>query len=73
MSGVVNRIGLKLPEVALAIGVSPNTILKMVEEGVLPRPRQWHKLKIWRVAELDAALYRDERLQARPDPLLLPF
>lgn len=50
------RLGLSLPEVALSIGVSPNTVLKMVEEGVLPRPRIFGRRKIWRTVEIDAAM-----------------
>lgn len=52
----VPSIGMKLHQVALALDVSPNTVLKMVEEGRLPPPRQWHSLRIWRTAEIDAAL-----------------
>lgn len=52
----VPRLGLNVTEVALSLGVSPNTVLKMVEEGRLPRPRVWNRRKIWRTAEIDAAL-----------------
>ena len=50
------HIGISLDKVALALDVSPNTVLRMVEEGRLPRPRIWNRRKIWRVAEIDAAL-----------------
>lgn len=52
----VPRIGLSRAEVALAIGVSGNTVDLMVSEGVLPAPRRWHTRKIWLVAEIEAAL-----------------
>ncbi|MFC6489692.1 helix-turn-helix transcriptional regulator [Nitratireductor sp. GCM10026969] len=52
----VPRIGMRINDVALSLGVSPNTVLKMVEEGRLPRPRVWNRTKLWRVAEIDAAL-----------------
>lgn len=52
----VPAIGLSLDKVALALDVSQNTVLKMVEEGALPPPRIWHKRRIWRAVELDAAL-----------------
>ena len=55
-AGSFPHIGISLDKVALALDVSPNTILKMVEEGRLPRPRVWNRRKIWRVAEIDAAL-----------------
>ena len=52
----VPRIGLSRAEVALAIGVSGNTVDLMVSEGMLPAPRRWHTRKIWLVAEIEAAL-----------------
>lgn len=50
----VPRLGLSREELALAIGVSPNSIDRMVDEGMLPPPRCWHTRRIWRVAEIDA-------------------
>jgi excisionase family DNA binding protein len=47
---------LSLAKVAIALDVSPGTVLKMVEDGRLPRPRVWGRRKLWRVAEIDAAL-----------------
>ncbi|MBZ9653503.1 hypothetical protein [Phyllobacterium lublinensis] len=52
----VPRLGLSRTEVALAIGVAPNTVDEMVREGMLPRPRRWHTRKFWRIAELEAAM-----------------
>jgi predicted DNA-binding transcriptional regulator AlpA len=52
----VPRLGLNRSEVALAIGVSPNTIDAMVADGSLPPPRRWHKRLFWRIAEIDAAM-----------------
>lgn len=52
----IPRLGLNRMEVALAIGVAPNTVDQMVKEGVLPQPRIWHSRKFWRVAEIDAAM-----------------
>lgn len=50
------RLGLNRSELAFAVGVSPNTIDKMVSEGTLPHPRKWHSRKIWIVAEVEAAM-----------------
>ncbi|MCZ4501015.1 MAG: hypothetical protein JWQ74_3570 [Marmoricola sp.] len=52
----VPRIALSRTEVATAIGVSPDSVDTMVDEGVLPRPRRWHTRKIWLVAEIEAFL-----------------
>nr|WP_295465297.1 helix-turn-helix domain-containing protein [Mesorhizobium sp.] len=50
----VPRIGLSRDELAAALGVSPNSVDKMVAEGMLPPARRWHTRRIWRVAEIDA-------------------
>lgn len=52
----VPRLGLNRTEVAVAIGVSPNTVDAMVDEGRLPRPKVWHKRKVWLVHEVVAAM-----------------
>ena len=52
----VPRISLNRVEVALAIGVSPGSVDRMVEDGSLPRPRRWMTRKIWLVSEIEAAL-----------------
>lgn len=52
----IPRVGFNRSEVAIAIGVSTNTVDRMVEEGFLPRPRIWHTRKIWIVAEVQAAM-----------------
>ena len=52
----VPRLGLNRSEVALAIGVSANTVDVMVREGALPPPRRWNNRKIWLVAEIEAAM-----------------
>jgi predicted DNA-binding transcriptional regulator AlpA len=56
LSRNVPRLGLNRSEVALAIGVSVNTVDLMVEEGYLPNPRKWHTRKVWLVAEIAAAM-----------------
>lgn len=56
ISRSVPRLGLNRAEVALAIGVSVNTVDLMVTEGVLPRPRKWHSRKVWLVSEITAAM-----------------
>lgn len=56
-SRLVPRLGLNRSEVALSIGVSPNTVDLMVKEGFLPKPRKWHTRKIWIVSEIEAALH----------------
>lgn len=56
ISRSVPRLGLNRAEVALAIGVSVNTVDLMVTEGVLPRPRKWHSRKVWLVSEIAAAM-----------------
>lgn len=52
----VPRLGLNRAEVAIAIGVSVNTVDLMVEEGFLPPPRKWHSRKVWLVPEIVAAM-----------------
>lgn len=52
----ISRIALNRTEVALAIGVSANTVDAMVKEGALPPARKWHSRKLWLVAEIEAAL-----------------
>ncbi|TCN30286.1 helix-turn-helix transcriptional regulator [Sinorhizobium americanum] len=52
----VPRIGLNRDEVALALGVSVNTVDQMVEEGYLPKPKRWHTRKVWQVSAIEAAL-----------------
>lgn len=52
----VPRLALNRAELALAIGVSANTVDLMVHEGFLPRPRKWHSRKIWIVSEIEAAM-----------------
>ncbi len=52
----VPRIGLNRVEVALALGVSPNTVDVMVGEGVLPPPKKWHTRKVWLISEIVAAM-----------------
>lgn len=53
----VPRIALSRAEVALAIGVSTNSVDLMVKEGTLPKPRKWHTRKIWIVAEIEASMF----------------
>lgn len=52
----VPRLSLNRAEVALAIGVSPNTVDVMVSQGRLPRPRRWNSRKVWLVHEVLACL-----------------
>jgi len=52
----IPRLGLSRAEVALALGVAPNTVDAMVKEGMLPRPRRWHNRKFWLVREVEAAM-----------------
>lgn len=52
----VPRLALNRAELALAIGVSTNTVDLMVQEGYLPKPRKWHSRKIWIVTEIEAAM-----------------
>ncbi|MDX8513590.1 hypothetical protein [Mesorhizobium captivum] len=56
LAATVPRMAMSLDKVAIALDVSPNSVLQMVEEGLLPRPRVWRRRKLWRVAEIDAAL-----------------
>jgi predicted DNA-binding transcriptional regulator AlpA len=56
LSRNVPRLGLNRSEVAMAIGVSANTVDLMVEEGFLPRPRKWHSRKVWLVSDIIAAM-----------------
>lgn len=52
----VPRLGLNRAEVAMSIGVSPNTVDAMVNEGFLPKPRRWSSRKVWLVHEVVAAM-----------------
>lgn len=52
----IPRIALNRTEVAVAIGVSADSVDTMVDEGVLPQPRRWHTRKIWLVSEIEAFL-----------------
>lgn len=56
LAASVPRLGMSLEKVAISLDISPTTVLKLVEEGSLPRPRVCGRRRIWRVAELDAAL-----------------
>jgi predicted DNA-binding transcriptional regulator AlpA len=56
-SRLVPRIALNRTELALAIGVSVNTVDVMVKEGALPAPRRWHTRKLWLVSEVEAYMF----------------
>ncbi|TCU20875.1 hypothetical protein EV130_112255 [Rhizobium azibense] len=56
LSRNVPRLGLNRSEVAMAIGVSANTVDLMVEEGYLPKPRKWHTRKVWLVSDIVTAM-----------------
>ena len=48
--------GLKLLAAAEYVGVSNNTLTKMVRQGLMPPPRCFGARRLWIRAELDAAL-----------------
>lgn len=50
----MNPKGLSRVSAASYIGVSPNTFLRLVEEGSMPRPRLIGRRKFWDIKELDA-------------------
>lgn len=50
----VPRLSLNRAEVALALGVSVNTVDEMVQEGYLPPPKRWHTRKVWLISEIEA-------------------
>lgn len=52
----IPRLALNRNELALAIGVSANSVDAMVKEGALPPPRKWHTRKLWLVSEIEAAM-----------------
>lgn len=52
----IPRLALNRNELALAIGVSGNSVDAMVKEGALPPPRKWHTRKLWLVSEVEAAM-----------------
>ncbi|WP_198174117.1 helix-turn-helix transcriptional regulator [Mesorhizobium xinjiangense] len=56
LSRPVPRVGLNRMEVALSLGVSPNTVDAMVADGSLPHPRLWNRRKIWLLSEIEAAM-----------------
>ena len=52
----IPRLMLNEAELALSLGVATSSVREMVEEGRLPRPRRWHRRRLYLVAEVDAAL-----------------
>lgn len=56
LSRPIPRLALNEAELAVALGVGASSIRAMVEEGLLPRPRVWHRRRLFHVAEVDAAL-----------------
>lgn len=56
LANPIPRLMLSRAELAISIGVSPNTLDKMIEEGKLPGPRIWHTRKFWMIAEVLAAI-----------------
>lgn len=56
LSRPVPRLALNRTEVAVALGVSCDSVDAMVTEGALPPPRRWHKRKLWLVREIEAFL-----------------
>jgi predicted DNA-binding transcriptional regulator AlpA len=54
-TGLPLRRGLAEPEAALYISVSASTFRKMVEGGLMPKPRElWGRRVAWDIDELDA-------------------
>jgi hypothetical protein len=52
----VPRLGLSRSELAVSIGVSINSIDKMVDEGALPPPRKWHERQVFLIDEVLTAM-----------------
>ena len=53
--------GLSINAAAYYIGVSINTFRRMVDSGMMPRPKEFGARKIWDRYELDAALDRKSK------------
>ena len=62
--------GIREPEAAAAIGVSPSKFRELVSAGRMPRPRLIDGCRIWDVDDLREA-FKDLRYDAPPAPLAL--
>jgi predicted DNA-binding transcriptional regulator AlpA len=61
------RRGLRRPEAATYIGISPSLFDQLVEEGTMPKPFKIRSCTMWDVRDLDEAF--DDLKSARPNPL----
>lgn len=52
----IPRLGMNRVELSQSIGVSVDTIDRMVEDGFLPPPKKWHNRNIWVISEVEKAM-----------------
>ena len=57
--------GLREPEAAAAVGVSPSKFRELVQTGRMPRPRMLDGCRVWDVDDLREA-FKDLRYDAGP-------
>jgi hypothetical protein len=48
--------GMRLPDAALYVGISPSKFLEWVGQGVMPQPKRQDRVTVWLRPELEAAL-----------------
>jgi predicted DNA-binding transcriptional regulator AlpA len=54
-TALLPRRGLRRPEAALYVGVSPSKFDELVKNGRMPKPKRLDSCVIWDVRELDLA------------------
>lgn len=60
------RRGLRRPEAATYIGISPSLFDQLVEEGTMPRPFKLRTCTLWDVRDLDEAFDELKMVEANP-------
>jgi predicted DNA-binding transcriptional regulator AlpA len=61
------RRGLRRPEAATYIGVSPSLFDQLVEDGTMPKPFKIRTCTMWDIRDIDSAF--DALKNDRPNPL----
>ena len=62
--------GIREPEAAAAIGVSPSKFRELVSAGRMPRPRVIDNCRVWDVDDLREA-FKDLRYDGGPTPVVI--
>ncbi len=66
----IEPIGLRLPQAAAFIGISPSKFLDLVERGRLPKPKSVDRVRVWdrrRLAEAFELLPGDDEVTGWED------